>query len=80
MIYATHIPRPPLDQFIEMLWFHEGFYADHRLERVLPDGSMEIIINLRDEKRHTFDPISYQPREVLSPELALRAALRVHRH
>ena len=64
MIYATHIPRPPLDQFIEMLWFHEGFYADHRLERVLPDGSMEIIINLRDEKRHTFDPISYQPREV----------------
>ena len=64
MIYATHIPRPPLDQFIEMLWFHEGFYADHRLERVLPDGSMEIIINLRDEKRHTFDPISYRPREV----------------
>jgi len=33
-----------------MLWFHEGFDADHRLERVLPDGSMEIIINLRDEK------------------------------
>ena len=64
MIYATHIPRPPLDQFIEMLWFHEGFYADHRLERVLPDGSMEIIINLRDEKRHIFDPISYQPREI----------------
>jgi AraC-like DNA-binding protein len=63
MIYATHIPRPPLDQFIEMLWFHEGFDADHRLERVLPDGSMEIIINLRDEKRHIFDPISYQPRE-----------------
>ena len=34
----------------------KAFYADHRLERVLPDGSMEIIINLRDEKRHTFDP------------------------
>ncbi len=64
MIYATHIPSPPLDQFIEMLWFHEGFDADHRLERVLPDGSMEIIINLHDEKRHIFDPISYQPREI----------------
>jgi len=63
MIFATHVPRPPLNQFIELLWFHEGFNADHRLERVLPDGSMELIINLRDETRHVFDPISHQPRE-----------------
>jgi AraC-like DNA-binding protein len=63
MIFATHVPRPPLNQFIEFFWFHEGFNADHRLERVLPDGSMELIINLRDEKRHVFDPISHQPRE-----------------
>lgn len=63
MIFATHVPRPPLNQFIEMLWFHEGFNADHRLERVLPDGSMELIINLRDEKRHVFDPVNRQPRE-----------------
>jgi AraC-like DNA-binding protein len=63
MIFATHVPRPPLNQFIEFFWFHEGFNADHRLERVIPDGSMELIINLRDEKRHVFDPISHQPRE-----------------
>lgn len=46
-----------------MFWFHEGFNADHHLERVLPDGSMELIINLRDETRHVFDPINHQPRE-----------------
>ncbi len=63
MILATHVPRPPLNQFIELLWFHEGLNADHRLERVLPDGSTELIINLRDETRHVFDPISRQPRE-----------------
>ncbi len=63
MIFAAHVPRPPLNQFIELLWFHEGFNADHHLERVLPDGSMELIINLRDDTRHVFDPISHQPRE-----------------
>lgn len=63
MIFATHVPNPPLNQFIELFWFHEGFNADHHLERVLPDGSMELIINLRDEKRHVFDPVNRQPRE-----------------
>ena len=63
MILATHVPKPPLNQFIELFWFHEGFNADHRLERVLPDGSMELIINLRDETRHVFDRTSHQPLE-----------------
>ena len=61
MIVATHAPRPPLDRFIEWLWFHEGFNCDHRLERVLPDGSMELIFNLRDEARHVFDPATHRP-------------------
>jgi hypothetical protein len=51
MIVATHTPRAPLNQFVELLWFHEGVSPDHRLERVLPDGSVELIINLRDEDR-----------------------------
>jgi len=63
MIFATHVPRPPLNQFIEFLWFHEGINPDYPLERVLPDGSMELIFNLRDENRHVFDPISRHPRK-----------------
>jgi AraC-like DNA-binding protein len=62
MIVATHVPRPPLNQFVELLWFHEGLNCDHRLERVLPDGSMELIINLRDEARHVFDRVTHRPR------------------
>jgi AraC-like DNA-binding protein len=61
MIVATHIPRPPLNQFVELLWFHEGLNCDHRLERVLPDGSVELIINLREEERHVFDRMTYRP-------------------
>ena len=37
MIYGTHIPGYPLGQFIEWLWFYEGFVPDHDKERVLPD-------------------------------------------
>jgi AraC-like DNA-binding protein len=62
MIVTTHVPRPPLDQFIELLWFHEKLNCNHRLERVLPDGSMELIINLRDEARHVFDGVTHRPR------------------
>ena len=61
MIIATHVPRAPLNQFVELLWFHEGLNRDHRLERVLPEGSMELIINLRDEDRYVFDRLSYRP-------------------
>lgn len=61
MIIATHSPRPPLNEFVEFLWFHEGYNCDHHLERVLPDGSMELIINLRDEKRHVFDHATHCP-------------------
>jgi AraC-like DNA-binding protein len=60
MIVATHTPRAPLNQFVELLWFHEGVSPDHRLERVLPDGSLELIINLRDEDRHVFDRANYR--------------------
>lgn len=61
MIVATHTPRPPLDQFIGWLWFHEGLNCDYTLERVLPDGSMELIFNLRNETRHVFDRTTHRP-------------------
>jgi hypothetical protein len=63
MIIATHLPRAPLNQFVELLWFHEGLNRPHRLERVLPEGSVELIINLRDQNRHIFDPLRYQPQQ-----------------
>ena len=63
MTIAAHIPPAPLNQFIELLWFHEGLNSPHQLERVLPEGSVELIINLRDQNRHTFDPVSHLPRQ-----------------
>ena len=63
MIVTAHIPRTPLNHFIDLIWFHEGLNSPHQLERVLPEASIELIINLRDETRHTFDPTSHQPQQ-----------------
>jgi AraC-like DNA-binding protein len=55
MIYRTHVPAYPLGQFIEWLWFYEGFYPDHDKERVLPEGSLELVIDLQAGPKRLFD-------------------------
>jgi len=55
MIYRTHIPPPPLGQFIECVWFFSGYMPDQPRERILPDGTSELIINLQDVPRKLFD-------------------------
>src|SRR5262245_36147243 len=56
MIFCRHIPGEPLAQFIHWFWFYEDFQPLHRREHVLPDGSFELVINLREETRKLFDP------------------------
>jgi AraC-like DNA-binding protein len=55
MIYLTHIPAPPLSHFIEWLFFYEGYAPPHTKEKRLPDGAVELLINLREEQRLLFD-------------------------
>jgi len=55
MMYRNHIPAPPLSYFVEQLWYFEGDPPSHTSERVLPDGSMQLIINLGQEILRAFD-------------------------
>jgi AraC-like DNA-binding protein len=49
MLYLSHIPRAPLNEFVERLWFVAG--GDSlRQERILPSGTVELVINLRDDR------------------------------
>ena len=49
MLYRTHIPRQPLGAFVEQFWYCEGYEPSHAKERVLPDGSLQIVISLRHD-------------------------------
>ena len=54
MIPRTHHPSAPLSRFVDMLWFYSGQGPTHRKERVLPDGTAELVINLDDVARKRF--------------------------
>ena len=55
MIFHVHQPDFPLDHSIENLIYFEGLNAAHNLERFLPDGNTEIIIDLTEHPQHIYD-------------------------
>lgn len=42
----VHRPPPPLSGFVDYLWLQEGPVPTHGFERVVPTGTMEIVIAL----------------------------------
>src|ERR1700728_4658405 len=55
MLYLTHVPRPPLSQFVHLLWLYEGYKQPHAKERILPTGEMQIVINLLEDRSSVYD-------------------------
>jgi AraC-like DNA-binding protein len=55
MLYLTHVPRPPLSEFMHFLWLYEGYTQAHAKERVLPSGEMQLVINLLEDKSCIYD-------------------------
>lgn len=55
MLYRTRIPRPPLSHFVETLWFYRDLELDHTKEKLLPDASMELIIDLSEGPKKLYD-------------------------
>jgi len=52
---ANYKPGPPLDRFVECLWLWEGQARAHAMERILPDGSMQIVVNLAEDRIPLYD-------------------------
>jgi AraC-like DNA-binding protein len=61
MNYQTYQPRSPLSQFVELLWSREGENLPKAQSRLLPIGSMELVINLLDDRIPLFDCSSRSP-------------------
>lgn len=55
MIHKLHFPEPPLSQFVENMWLVEGFAADYTREKILPDGAIELIVDLDTQPKTIFD-------------------------
>lgn len=56
MLYVDRVPSPPLDRFIASIWCCESAQRPFALERVLPSGAAQIIVNLREDRTRMYDP------------------------
>ncbi len=55
MILETYIPSFPLSQFVDCFIYHRGYSPAHKVDRFLPDGNVEIIIDLNDKPQFIYD-------------------------
>jgi AraC-like DNA-binding protein len=55
MITQVHSPAFPLHEFVNHFIYYEGFNPVHSMDRFLPDGNAEFIIELTDNAKHIYD-------------------------
>ncbi len=56
MFYHHRVPRPPLNGFVELIWLYHNDPRPHALERVLPTGAAQLIVNLKEDQTRLYDP------------------------
>jgi len=56
MLFHHRTPRPPLDTLVASIWVCRDEPRPHALERILPSGSAQLIINLKENETRLFHP------------------------
>jgi AraC-like DNA-binding protein len=56
MLYRHRVPRPPLDALIASIWLYKNEPCAHALERILPTGTAQLIVNLKEDQTRAYDP------------------------
>jgi AraC-like DNA-binding protein len=54
MLFLKHTPTAPLSRFVEYLWLLSDTPA-HAKERILPTGTLELVINLSEDEIRIYD-------------------------
>ena len=54
-IFNFYKPKPPLSKFVDNFWLYEGYEPGHKTERILPTGTLELVINLRQNELLFYD-------------------------
>lgn len=50
MRFSSRKPASQLSGFVDNFWLYEGYEAEHANERILPTGTIELVINLRENE------------------------------
>jgi AraC-like DNA-binding protein len=54
-IFNFYKPKPPLSKFVDSFWLFEGYEPERKTERILPTGTLELVINLRQNELLFYD-------------------------
>jgi AraC-like DNA-binding protein len=54
MEFALHVPGAPLDRHVESLTFYAGFEPQHDREKLIPDGAIQVIVDLTDTPKKLY--------------------------
>jgi AraC-like DNA-binding protein len=57
MIALRRRPHPALSAFIEDYWLYDGYVPAHDRERILPSGTFELVLNLRENELRIYDSV-----------------------
>lgn len=55
MTFEVYFPTAPLNQFVESFTFYEDVLFDHSIERLFPEGVVEVIIDLTETPKFIYD-------------------------
>src|SRR5687768_187818 len=55
MRFSTSKPSGLLSDLVENFWLYEGYEGEHANERILPTGTIELVINLREDELRIYD-------------------------
>jgi AraC-like DNA-binding protein len=56
MRFYTRVPAAPLSDFVSDLWLYEDYKPScHMKERILPNGTIVLVINLQDDQLRIYD-------------------------
>jgi AraC-like DNA-binding protein len=56
MSYRFRVPGPPLDSFVASIWVFRSDPLPHTLERIMPTGAAQLIVNLKEDRTRLYDP------------------------
>ncbi len=54
-IFDFYKPKPPLSKFVDTFWLYGGHEAEPRTDHILPTGTLELVINLRQNELRFYD-------------------------
>lgn len=55
MLARSYVPASPLGDFVHSFWHSENPAPSHFKERILPTGTIELVINLHDDELRIYD-------------------------